>query len=71
MTRPGGRRFVFTAGHIEFRQSLLVRAADAQRLGRHRDLTDADRVGVLAGTTGEARLLELAIATKGEYVECH
>ena len=49
----------FTAGHIEFRQSLLVRAADAQRLARHEDLTDADRVGVLAGTTGEARLLEL------------
>jgi len=49
----------FTAGHIEFRQSLLVRAADAQRLTRHEDLTDADRVGVLAGTTGEARLLKL------------
>ena len=49
----------FTAGHIEFRQSLLVRAADARRLARHEDLTDADRVGVLAGTTGEARLLEL------------
>ena len=49
----------FTAGHIEFRQSLLVRAADAQRLARHEDLTDADRVGVLAGTTGEARLLQL------------
>ena len=55
----GGREIVFTAGHIEFRQSLLVRAADAERLARHRDLTGADRVGVLAGTTGEARFLEL------------
>ena len=50
---------VFTAGHIEFRQSLLVRAGDAARLVRHQDLSSADRVGVLAGTTGEARLLEL------------
>ena len=50
---------VFTAGHITFRQSLLVREADAERLSRHRDLTGADRVGVLTGTTGEARLLEL------------
>ena len=55
----GEAAIVFTAGHIEFRQSLLVRAADAQRLARHEDLTEADRVGVLAGTTGEARLLEL------------
>ena len=38
----GGRGIVFTAGHIEFRQSLLVRAADAERLARHRDL---DRSG--------------------------
>ena len=55
----GRREIVFTAGHIEFRQSLLVRATDAGRLSRHQDLTSADRVGVLAGTTGEARLLEL------------
>ena len=55
----GQREIVFTAGHIEFRQSLLVRATDAGRLSRHEDLTSADRVGVLAGTTGEARLLEL------------
>lgn len=55
----GRTAVVFTAGHIVFRQSLLVRAADARRLARHRDLTGADRVGVLAGTTGEARLLEL------------
>ena len=56
----GGRRtIVFAAGHIGFRRSLLVRAADARRLARFRDLTGWDRVGVLAGTSGEARLLEL------------
>ena len=55
----GRTAIAFTAGHIEFRQSLLVRAEDAARLARHRDLTGTDRVGVLAGTTGEARLLEL------------
>ena len=50
----------FTAGHIAFRQSLLVRAGDAERLRTHDDLTRADRVGVLAATTGAARLLQLA-----------
>ena len=50
---------VFTAGHIAFRQSLLVRAEDAARLTRHTDLTSDVRVGVLAGSTGESRLLEL------------
>lgn len=55
----GRRAIMFTAGHITFRQSLLVREADAERLARHQDLSGADRVGVLAGTTGEARLLEL------------
>ena len=55
----GRTAIAFTSGHIEFRQSLLVRAEDAERLARHRDLTGTDRVGVLAGTTGEARLLEL------------
>ena len=48
----------FTSGHITFRQSLLVRAEDAERLASHDDLTDA-RVGVVGGTTGEHRLLEL------------
>jgi len=64
----GQTAIVFTAGHIEFRQSLLVRAADAQRLARHEDLTDADRVGVLAATTGEARLLELTGITDASGV---
>ncbi|MCY4440958.1 MAG: hypothetical protein OXE53_12200 [Deltaproteobacteria bacterium] len=55
----GGRRvIVFAAGHIGFRRSLLVRAA-ARRLARFRDLTGRGRVGVLAGTSGEARLPEL------------
>lgn len=55
----GAAAIIFTAGHIEFRQSLLVRAEDAERLARHQLLSRAERVGVLAGTTGEARLLEL------------
>lgn len=50
---------VFTSGHVKFRQSLLVRAEDAERLATHAVLTNDVRVGVLAGTTGEARLLEL------------
>lgn len=55
-----GRKVItFTLGHIEFRQSLLVRAEDAERLATYADLTDDVRVGVLSATTGEARLLEL------------
>ena len=49
----------FTSGHVEFRQSLLVRAEDAGRISSHSDLTRDMRVGVLADTTGERRLLEL------------
>ena len=49
----------FTSGHITFRQSLLVRAEDAERIATHADLTSDVRVGVLSATTGEARLLEL------------
>lgn len=55
----GKQVVVFTGGHITFRQSLLVRAADAERLASHADLTSDVRVGALAGTTGEFRLLEL------------
>ena len=55
----GGRKaVVFTSGHVAFRQSLLVRAKDAGRFASHRNLGGA-RVGALAGTTGEARLLQL------------
>ncbi len=49
----------FTSGHVTFRQSLLVRAADAERITSHDDLTSSHRVGVLPGTTGEGRLLQL------------
>jgi len=55
----GARRVDFTAGHIAFRQSLLVRAEDADRLGSHAALTSDIKVGALASTTGEARLLQL------------
>lgn len=56
----GNKVVTFTSGHIAFRQSLLVRAVDADRLASHDLLTSDVRVGVLAGTTGEARLLQLA-----------
>ena len=49
----------FTSGHIAFRQSLLVRVEDADRLAGHDRLTSDVRVGALIGTTGEARLLVL------------
>ena len=49
----------FTSGHITFRQSLLVRAEDAERLDSYDKLTSDVHVGALAKTTGEFRLLEL------------
>ncbi len=49
----------FTSGHIVFRQSLLVRVEDAERLASHDKLTSDVRVGAQANTTGEARLLVL------------
>ena len=49
----------FTSGHIEFGHSLLVRAADAERLAEYSDLTGDDRVGVAAETTNEARFLQI------------
>ena len=53
-----GRQIIrFGAGHIDFRQSLLVRAESA--IERHGDLTAEHRVGALRGVTGEKRLLEL------------
>ena len=61
----GTELVAFTSGHVAFRQSLLVRADDADRLRAHADLTSADRVGALAGTTGEARLLRLAGLAEG------
>ena len=57
---PQGREaVVFTSGHIAFRQSLLVRAEDESGFMSYEDLASDVRVGALAGTTGEARLLEL------------
>ena len=64
----GDTTIVFTAGHITFRQSLLVRAEDAGRLARHGNLGGTDKVGVFAGTTGEARLLELTGITDASGV---
>ena len=55
----GNEVVTFTSGHIVFRQSLLVRAEDGARWASHDDLTSDVRVGVLASTTGEARLLVL------------
>jgi len=55
----GNQVVTFTSGHIAFRQSLLVRAEDETRWASHDDLTSEVRVGVLASTTGEARLLVL------------
>ena len=55
----GNTVITFTSGHITFRQSLLVRAEDAERFAVHANLTSDVRVGVLPATTGEARLLEL------------
>ncbi len=55
----GNQVVSFTSGHIVFRQSLLVRAEDGARWASHDDLTGEVRVGALASTTGEARLLEL------------
>lgn len=49
----------FTTPHIAFRHSLLVRAEDAERIQNYTDLTRDVRVGVLRGTTGEARLLQI------------
>lgn len=55
----GNRVIDFTVGHIAFRQSLLVRREDRQRLSHYASFNATDRVGVLAGTTGEERLLKL------------
>ncbi len=63
----GRKVVVFTSGHVAFRQSLLVRAKDAGRLASHEALGGA-RVGALAGTTGEARLLQLTGLTDASGV---
>ena len=55
----GDTVITFTSGHITFRQSLLVRAADVERFSSYDRLDATVRVGALAGTTGEYRLLVL------------
>ncbi|MCY4020288.1 MAG: transporter substrate-binding domain-containing protein [Chloroflexi bacterium] len=55
----GQERVIFTSGHIIFRQSLLMRAEDAERMNSYDKLSSDWRVGALSGTTGEFRLLEL------------
>ncbi len=67
-TRDGAGRQVirFGVGHLEFRQSLLVRTGSA--IERHGDLTAGHTVGVLRGTTGESRLLALTGITDAQGV---
>ena len=60
MDASGVARVQFTDGHIAFRQSLLTRTADADAFSSYDALTSDIRVGALAGTTGEARFLQLA-----------
>ena len=64
----GREAVVFTSGHISFRQSLLVRAGEESRFQDYEGLTSDVRVGTLAGTTGEARLLELTGLTNSDGV---
>ena len=61
----GQRAVAFTSGHIAFRQSLLVRSEDAERFASYDGLTSDVRVGVLRGTTGEARLLQITAIANG------
>ena len=66
---PAGEKAVnFTSGHIAFRQSLLSRAGDVDKFKTHADLNSGARVGVLAGTTGEARLLQITGLADGDGV---
>lgn len=58
----------FTSGHIAFRQSLLVRAVDAERFSSYDALTRDVRVGALRGTTGEARLLQITGLADGDGI---
>lgn len=55
----GRTAVAFTAGHVAFVQTLLVRAGDAARFGSYSGLTGSARVAALPGTTGEERLLQL------------
>ncbi len=60
----------FTSGHIQYRQSLLVREGEVQRYASFDQLSGSDRVGASRNTTNEQRLLELTGITgpNGELV---
>ena len=64
----GKAAVVFTSGHIAFRQSLLARVGEESRFTGYDNLTPDVRVGALAGTTGEAHLLELTGLTNADGV---
>ena len=59
MDSSGAVRVAFTDGHIQFRQTLLVRSADAAAIKTHADLDSSHTVGAVLETTGEQRMLEL------------
>lgn len=62
----GAEAIRFGVGHVGFRQSLLV--SESSEITRHSDLTSDHRVGVLRGTTGEARMLVLTGITSADGV---
>ncbi len=64
----GNNAVEFTSGHIAFRQSLLVRAEDIERIASYEDLTDDVQVGALPATTGEFRLLQITGLTDSDGV---
>lgn len=64
----GRRAIAFTSGHITFRQSLLTRLQDVERFASYGNLTSDVQVGVLLGTTGEARFLQIAGIADGDGV---
>ena len=59
LNADGDAVIAFTDGHLTFAHSLLARAEDAARLSSWNALTSDVKVGVLAGTTGEFRMLQL------------
>ena len=56
----GRKAVAFTSGHIAFVQTLLVRAAQAERFAGYRGFSPDVRIAAVPGTTGEERLLLLA-----------
>ena len=59
MDSSGTVRVAFTDGHIQFRQTLLIRSAAAAAIMTHDDLGSSRTVGAIIETTGEQRMLEL------------